>query len=248
MTNMSDIYSWGDPQLEFKGTTTSNLLRILFFGALTLSSMAAAVLAVGSPDASGAILVVLGLGAAVFFGRYLWRFIQARRETINIYQEGVTRKTGDDLQMIAWNDMVESSQSIYTFRLNFIPVYKHERYLVRTKDGTEHLFRGAIPDAKKLGGILHTQVARQVLPAMIERYNSGDTVEFGTLKVSKQGLQQGNKSLVWNELKGMNMNNGVLSFKKEGKWLRWGGIQINNTPNFIALLDLLEAITGMKFA
>ena len=248
MTTLTDTYAWGDPQIEFKGNTNSNLLRLLLFGALTLGTIYAAFSGFFTSDGfSGGILFGLfWLLLAAYFGRYLWHHIQARRESVGIYNDGVVRKRGDNVEMIRWDEMVESSQNLYTFRLNFIPIYKREEYRVKTQDGTTHLFRGSIPDAKRLGGILHTQVARQVLPEMIERYNAGETITFGKVGVNKEGLHQGNKSLAWSDMKGMTMRNGQLTFKKEGKWLSWGSMQINNTPNFVALLDLLEAITGMR--
>ncbi len=251
MSTLTDIYSWGDPHVEFKGTTNKNLMRIAFFGILFLGSIysigAAIFGAINDGFLGGLPFAILPLTVGGFAGFHLWRHVQARRETIGIYDKGIARRTGDNIEMLAWEEMVESSQNLFTQRVNFIPVYKKEVYRVKTKDGATHLFRGSIPDANKVGAILHRQVARQVLPGMIERYNAGETLAFGNLKINKSGVHRGNKSMGWGDLKGMSINNGFLSFKKEGKWLNWGSMQINNTPNFVALLDLLEAITGMKF-
>ncbi len=75
-------------------------------------------------------------------------------------------------------------------------------------------------------------------------------VNFGSILVSYQGLslQNGQKTLPWNEFKGIKVYDGRVSIKKQGARLDWTPLLLSQVPNLCVFQVLVHQITGVPIA
>jgi hypothetical protein len=65
---------------------------------------------------------------------------------------------------------------------------------------------GIIKDAPKLAGIMINQTIRTQLPKQVEAFKQGKTLDFGTVTLNKQGLQEGKTFIPFGDIFDVSMN------------------------------------------
>jgi hypothetical protein len=92
------------------------------------------------------------------------------------------------------------------------------------------------------GEIIADMVTRVKLPQAIELFKAGNTLNFGKLSISLQGVSNSKETIAWEQVKGINVNAGVVTVKKDNQWLSWSSVRVATIPNFFVFLALVKAI------
>lgn len=141
----------------------------------------------------------------------------------------------------------------YRFRLTD---GRNRRFQGRLNRGKAKRSQRAVPEAvagqttpvtiEQLGRILQSGVTRVQLPVAVERYNAGQVVSFGAVKVGPDGITAGKDSLPWSEIEGIRTQRGTVIVRKSGKWLPWKNVQVSQIPNYFVFDALVHAILAQR--
>ena len=237
-------YQLGMPVAEFGSKLTAGKLvsSILFL----LIGAGFLVLSLTTSSSSSGLLALLlisllfiGLGLASFIVMYL-------RRNLHIYvcPEGLLYVNGDKADVIRW-DQIEVVWTQVTKRYyNGVYTGTTHLYTVRRGDGATFKFSDKFHKVGDLGTIIERETSRRLLPKAIAAYNAGMPVTFGKLTVSQQGVSNGKELLPWYQIKGIQVNRGIVTVSKEGKWLNWASIAVSRTPNIFVFMGLVNYVVN----
>ncbi len=142
------------------------------------------------------------------------------------------------LNVIRWSRIEKVMRKAY--RSDGITEYS---ITVHRSDGATFLFPHDSLHIAGLGLYIEQRVAQWIAPAVIEQYEQGDTLTFGKLKVSRQGLHYNKSTMPWSEVYRANILSATtssISIRQRGQQSDWQQISVNNTPNVYLLKLLIE--------
>jgi hypothetical protein len=239
----------GRQQAVYRSSTRRNGL-LAFFGVLLLIGAFAAGYAFFTtdpkePDREGMIVVAV-ICAAIgvpFVG--IW--LAQRGKTVEVFEHGLVRIKGKKVRATRWDDISAVWQQITRNYYNGIYTGTTYIYTIQTKTGEKFKITNVYKDIEALGNTIQSEVTKRLLPPMVLAYQSGQTVSFGKLSLSPQGLIYKDKHLGWNEIKDLKIERGYISVKKEGgRWFNWASVSAASVPNLFVFLAMIDSIAGIR--
>ncbi len=183
----------------------------------------------------GPLLILIGLLTSI--GWYTKRNLR-----IYVCTDGLVQVNGNDIRAIRWDEIESVHRRVTKHYTNGIYMRTSYLYTVRGSNGTRFMFNDMLENIEKLGNTLEYEVTRRQLPKAIAAYNAGIPLNFGKLTISQQGVSNGKETLLWSQVQGIQANKGVISIKKEGKWLNWSTVRASMVPNIFVFLALVDYI------
>ena len=113
---------------------------------------------------------------------------------------------------------------------------------VRRRDGERLILKGGFafpePSLIRLIETVQGKMTARLLPRAVERYRRGETLEFGPLSVSSEGLGSGRRLIGWAEVEGITVDEGKVHLHHKGdvKVLA----EVGRIENLFVLLGLLR--------
>lgn len=181
------------------------------------------------------------LGLVLFLRAWL-----RRHRRVYILPNGFAWTDGRDKGYIAWPDIREVRQEVTRHSVNGIPTGTTHKYALTLSDGSRRVFGDRWPGIGELGDTIDEQSTRLLLPEAVRRFSEGETVAFGPLALSREGIQFKGEALPWEEVKDMNLSAGFVTISKEGKWLRWANLAVSQIPNVQTFLTLAGQAMGTR--
>jgi hypothetical protein len=114
-------------------------------------------------------------------------------------------------------------------------------------DGVKTRFTPGVADYPELARLVQCGTFATAWPGLLMELESGGSVPFGDLAVTRDGLRCGIKSLAWSEIKEVTFAHRMLQIKKVGSWRTWWIKEISQVPNPHLLFGVL-ALNGVKKA
>jgi hypothetical protein len=99
---------------------------------------------------------------------------------------------------------------------------------------------------EQIGRLLDAGMTRVRLPGALQRFNAGQTVSFGPLMVSQNGIVKGDKMLPWSEIAEVRTHRGSVDVYKAGKRLPWASTAVSKIPNYSVFDALLRAVLAPR--
>ncbi|HLU11172.1 MAG TPA: DUF6585 family protein [Oceanobacillus sp.] len=232
------------------GTSTRRSGLQAFFGILlVLGALAAGYAYITAdpkePNREGALVVAVIcaiIGVPLFIA-----WLTQRGKTIEVYEHGLVRIKGKNVKVTRWDDITAVWQQITRNYYNGIYTGTTYVYTILTKSGEKFKITNVYKDVESLGNTIQSEVTKRLLPPMVQAYQSGQTVNFGVLSLSPQGLSYKNKHLAWNEIKDLKIQQGYISVKKEGgRWFNWASVSAASVPNLFVFLSMVDGIVGIR--
>ena len=168
------------------------------------------------------------------------------RQRIEIFEQGLTYVKGGATRVIRWEDIESVRQQVVRQHVYFIPIATLHTYTIRTIQGETLKLHNSIGKVGRLGALIQGETFKRLMPRAIETYNGGGTLQYGKLSISQAGIGNGKETVPWAQVKGVQVSNGYIAVKKEGKWLTWANVAVAQTPNFFVFLALVDRIVGLK--
>jgi hypothetical protein len=168
------------------------------------------------------------------------------RQHIQVFDQGFTYIKASAVQIVRWDAIESIRHQAVRVRVNFIPIGTAHTYTITTTQGETIKLTGSIGKVAKLGALIEAEAFKYLMPRAIETYKAGGTLQFGKLSVSQLGIGNGKEIVPWAQIKSVQMNNGWISVKKQGKWLNWANAAVAQTPNVFVFLALVDSIVGLK--
>lgn len=163
-----------------------------------------------------------------------------RGARVYLCTDGVMRVKAGEVEAIGW-DHFTAVQKIFTSvqgisTLNQYILYqtgKMPLVLDKTFDGFG-----------ELGAEIEREVTRHLLPGAIAAYEAGQAVSFGPVSATFQGLsvQEGRKTLPWEELGEVYVDKGFTTIKKRGALLTWEKLSVSQMLNLCVFIPLVKHI------
>ena len=154
---------------------------------------------------------------------------------VYMFTNGLVRAKGGQTDVVRW-DQVEAVRQ----HIRRMYTTTNHTYTVRRGDGATFKFSSVLRNIAHLGQTVQQEVTRVLLPRAVAVYNAGTVVPFGTVSVSAQGITHGQKTLVWNQVQGVEVKQGYVSVKKAGKSWAWVRLRVSTIPNFYVFMGLVN--------
>ena len=74
---------------------------------------------------------------------------------------------------------------------------------------------------RALCNLVEEELVKRQLPALLERYDQGQVIDMGALRISRTSLSDGDEELYWSEVESLEICEDVIRIKKVGKLLNW---------------------------
>jgi hypothetical protein len=165
---------------------------------------------------------------------------------IQIFEQGFIYSKGSATSVIRWDDIESVQQQIIKQSVNFIPVGTSYAFTICTVGGETLKLTNSVGKVAQLGALIQNETFKRLMPRAIETYNGGGTLRYGRLSVNQAGISNGKETIPWVQVKGIQISNGFIVVKKEGKWLTWANVSVAQTPNFFIFLALVDRIVGVR--
>lgn len=195
------------------------------------------------------LLAFMAFMALFWGGLGVWTIVNAfsqRDWRVFLFKEGVAHTKQGKTIAIRWNEATAVWQNITKHYRNGVYTGTTYHFTLTATENRKLTFTNDLTDIDKLGEVIQNEVFQILFPKYVEAYNSGQTLQFGNLSINKTGISNGKEMVSWNEVKGVNLNQGIINVKKEGKWLTWSSVTVANTPNIFIFTSIVDQIVGIN--
>jgi hypothetical protein len=246
----------GDCRAEFRAhrwIVFAGFALSILCGVLAALCLAAALFMQGRPRAdlrlefgSRAAMGALFLVGAAFLFRQVSRL---NGMIVSLHTGGIAVRRGENLSVVPWDEIQNVWRSekaftagpedlIATLAGGFQSVYTLE-----TREGERLVFNSHLRGLQTLGEAIRRETTQRLLPRMQKDYQIEGKVEFNKLTVGPDGLSKGGRTLPWNEVGSVLVENGYVVVRKPDGRRAWRlGVQLDKVPNVDGFLALVESI------
>jgi len=173
--------------------------------------------------------IASGIGALQNYGMH-----------VLLCSQGLLRTRRGQVEVVRWEQIAAFWQAVTKRYTNGIYTGTTHLYTLQRIDGVTLKFNDTLGKVEALGNAIQREVTRVQLPKYIYAYNAGNTITFGPISINQQGVSNGKELLPWSQNKGIEVRRGIVSVKKEGKWLNWSSVGVPRIPNFYVFMALVD--------
>lgn len=163
-------------------------------------------------------------------------------QQVYLFQQGLVIEKGGQAQPFPWRQTAEVYQQItnyYRYGIRTRTVY---RYTLRRADGYQIKLTNSTKGIAQLGQAISKGVTQELVPRALHSIRSGQTLTFAQFSVNQQGIGNGREFLPWQQVEAVNVNRGIVSVKKAGKFLNWGTAAVAKVPNFFVFTAVADEL------
>jgi hypothetical protein len=186
------------------------------------------------------IMFVLGAPSFVGIGFYfLWRVIYWWNDTAVVYQNGFAYLQRKGIVTFLWNEIISIRMEAANFRaLGIIPAGKARDYRIANSSAQLRL-ASTLNQVDDLMAEIGKNTFSPRLARLKQEFDSGRSVQFGSITISKQGVQWKDRNYPWKDLAQAGIAEGTVHFSPKDRKL-FGGIHVvvREVTDFDVLLAL----------
>lgn len=198
----------------------------------------------GGLSASNVLGLLMGIAFCVygfvilFQGRSLHRNIK-----IYICEHGfIYAHANEAAQPFRWDQITKVWRKVTVVLSRYREMSRTDStYTIERKDGYKIILGSdTLADMANLGKTISEQTSTILFPLAVQNYNQGQTVIFDRLSVNKQGLQQDQELIPWQQIEAIDTQSGTLRIKRQGTWKL--SLPCPQIPNLFVFLSLTDSI------
>jgi hypothetical protein len=226
---------------------------VLFFGSFALLLVVGGIVEMQPGELLVALLVATG---PAFF---LWQALRtgeelrtARHTSYYVFRDGCIIQRDSANETFSWAEITTLWRRAYRLRNDTVPTRGY-RYILQCADGRRIKLSWrmrAMPRQfailRQFDDLLVREVTNQRLPEALRALDARKTLDFGPFSVGMGGLTYKRATLLWNEVRRVDVANGVFSIYKVGKRLPWARKQASKIPNFSVFHALVERMARVN--
>lgn len=190
----------------------------------------------------------LAIGSAfggVLLVRHEWRRL---RTSIEVHAEGLVVRRGNVLRYCKWSEVETIRYAGVRTTVFFIPVGMEDSTTLTFGDESTL----TVDDSFRNFDEFASSAREQTLPFLLGRalldLRRGGEVAFGKLRLSTQGIHEGERFLRWQDCLGMTPYQGIVEIythnpKRPGKSKQWSAVSVAEIDNFAVLLAIVSQFT-----
>jgi hypothetical protein len=132
--------------------------------------------------------------------------------------------------------------------LLFARLFLFVSYSIQLEDGRQFHF-ACLRGLDRLGRTIERESCRSLLPGAVQRFQAGDTLDFGVLRVSREGITKGIHTQPWGDVTGISFDrDGWFTIgSRDQPWPNWivvSPAKMSNLAVLLALLGEIKRLTG----
>lgn len=171
------------------------------------------------------------------------------------FEHGLLRSKGSQVNIIRWDQVAavwqenkpSSSSYLVGGVLGALLFGAQTRHIFKVSlhDGATFIFNSSgISQIENLGQTIQQEVAQIHMPLAIVAYDRGNTIPFGPLSVSQQGISnQKGAILPWSQVNGVTVNMSVVTIMQNERVKKWVSAPTSKVPNLGVLTALVNYAT-----
>ncbi len=239
------------PQLgTFQGTyapTVGSTTGTVIFGVIMgIIGLALFFVGGGSVADGGIVGVIFGVLLLAGGGYVLYRGYDNAGKSVQVYADGLVSITRQGTGAFRWDQIIGTWQSVTRHYRNGIYTGTTHIYTIQGADGRKAVFNDALRNVERLGNTIQQETFKHLFPRAVMSFMAGQSLNFGKLTISQQGVSNGREVVPWGEIKQFRLHQGVISISKQGKWFNWSNATVAQTPNVFVFLALVDHIKGLN--
>jgi hypothetical protein len=243
----AEVGELGEPLAEF--TTGGFLLAVYVIGGIVCVLLGLAALGFGvvvlfDPPKRGLAgvfkLMAFGLFLAASGAGMLTRSRGFRGLRVFACRDGLARVRGANAELIRWDEVNSVRVRRHLSQPEGITVRSPYRVTLVRRDGLELEFTEALSGIKRLRELAEENTLPFMLPAAVEAYRAGETVGFGEVSVSPDGIHRGKDTLAWEDFADAESKQGQLVVRAGGRrrpFFKLDIAKVSNPHVFLALVE-----------
>lgn len=162
-------------------------------------------------------------------------------------EKGFALRTHRGVQPWTWDEIASFTAAVTRHYTNGIYTGTTHAYTLLNKQGRRLVLSDVFKDVEKLAQAIEQAVTPRLYDRAAAQYNSGQTILFGPVAVSKAGIQVGKKTYPWQDVGEVSIHQGILKVsKKGGGWFSGASAPAYAIPNLRVLLSILDQVVGVK--
>jgi hypothetical protein len=241
----AEVNDLGEPLAEF--TTGGFLVGVYVVGGIVCILLGLAALGLGvavlfHPPKHGLAgvfkLVAFGLFLAASGVGMLARSRGFRGLRVFACRDGLARVHGTTAELVRWDEVNSVRRDLS--QKEGVTVRSPYRVILVRRDGKQFEFNEALSDIKRLRELAEERTLPLMLPAAVEAYRAGETVGFGEVSVSPEGIHSGKDTLPWEDFADAEAKQGQLLVRAAGRQRPFFKIDIAKVSNPHVFLALAE--------
>ena len=237
----------GEPVAEY--APTSRNVKLNKIAGLIIGVPGAALIIAGAilifSDTRLFCLLIFGLcGVALGVWSYI-RGLQQAELRVVLYPEGLVHTQRSGTAAYRWDEIKEVRQRIIKTRQRGGPSSTSHVYTIVDAQGREATFDDKLStNVQALGQTIQEKVTKRLLPQAIQAYNTGETLAFGKLSLSKEGLNTGKETVPWEQIESIGFRAGKIELKRKDKRFASLIAGVDQIPNVYVFMALAKSVSG----
>lgn len=200
-------------------------------------------------DNSPTYLFLIGLLPLIGLVALLYSIVMTFGIKVKVYENGIEQTHVGTTKTWNWEDFtaVRVAEEINTVRYHGIPVFRFHNYDCRLMQDNKvalHLNKN-IQKYKEVGRLVAEKTTPILFARNYEAHRRGETVYYGKVAVSREGIKQGRSLVAWDDIASYKVDNGTLIIQKLGRGKMH--IRVVDLPNAYVLMALIDQIKGSRY-
>jgi len=164
-----------------------------------------------------------------------------------LYDRGFASRDRKGLRTWTWEDVLSLTSAVTRHYTNGIYTGTTHVYTLFNRKREKLVLNDVFKNVDQLAEEIEQKIFPLLYEPASEKYNSGQSLDFGSILISKTGLQIGKKTFAWAEVKDVSLQRGELKIsRKDGGWFSGASISAANIPNLRVLLTIIDQVVGLK--
>ncbi len=176
-----------------------------------------------------------------------WNVFSNWKKGVMVYDKGFAYNDRKGIQMWRWEDVVSMISAITRHYTNGIYTGTTHVYTLYDRQNKRLVLADSIGKIEDLAKNIDENIFPLLYGHASDQYNTGQSLVFGPVAISKMGIVIGKKTYPWNEVKEVSIQKGILKVsKKDGGWFSGATASASVIPNLRVLLTIIHQVVGLK--
>jgi hypothetical protein len=169
------------------------------------------------------------------------------KKGLAVYQNGFAVRGSKGIRIWRWEEIVSLTAAVTRHYTNGIYTGTTHIYTLLNRLNERLVLNDAYIKIDEAEKVIEQSIFPLLYSRAADQYNTGQTLIFGPVAVSKGGILISKKTYPWEEVKEVSIHQGILKVsKKEGGWFSGASASAATIPNRQVLFAIINQIVGLK--
>ncbi len=191
----------------------------------------------------GVAVLALGFGVATLTS-------PRRAVGVVVFEHGLVHVDGERTQVIGWSEVTNVWRRVTEYYDTSMQKSKTRRtkyhVILESISSSPVHVNDEFTEIEALTDHIVTEVTRRQLPEAVRLVQQGQTLRFGPFGVGPHGIDNGRETLPWSQIRELQVIQGEIRIRKDGKWLSWSRADVGDIPNFFVFFAVAQSLAARE--